>query len=627
MALETTYMIGNLKSQVCLAGSIYEALILDIASGRSPVLRSSLLRDLQTIKHRLQSEGMQFCTITLPTLYKAIIKSFRTGKLEIVPGFKLERGTTLPRLFSGLLKEIYTGDGFLLNDASIPSITEVIQLTSLCYKLDIPCGDDKDARVVEDFLKTERDLESLTIHDEDDILELAETMISDIFYGFDPFDITPKHGPGAVSTGEEGREKWFPKRNFKGIHSAYPYFKYFYLNSKHLLDCYADYRKLARVEHGFAKILLVPKDSRGPRLISMEPLEYQYMQQGLSRKIVENLENLCSFTRGRVNFTDQTINRKLALRGSKDGTWATLDMKEASDRVSVALVRRLFKGTPQLLRCLLALRSSGTTLLDGTEIFLHKFAPMGSALCFPILSVVTYVLAVASIMYHTNLSRWEAAKSVRVYGDDLIIRSKYADDVMNDLPRYGLMFNRDKSFVHGPFRESCGMDAFKGVQITSIKWRKPWRQRMDAVTLVSFSQLASQFYLRGYVRAANLVWDRIEQARLGGSSKKKNLPPTKIGILPTEPLRPTPDHPEGQIIPVRYLVKLSRLPYRHTACQIRRNYEHQNLQHRAVYLDFKVTNVPWNEWSRLQAYHLVGSCASQELSPYSSLKKGWVNWL
>jgi len=56
-------------------------------------------------------------------------------------------------------------------------------------------------------------------------------------------------------------------------------------------------------------------------------------------------------------------------------------------------------------------------------------------------------------------------RDVLVYGDDIIIPTEYASDVVSALSYCGFKTNDSKSFVEGPFRESCGGDYFRGVDV------------------------------------------------------------------------------------------------------------------------------------------------------------------
>lgn len=226
---------------------------------------------------------------------------------------------------------------------------------------------------------------------------------------------------------------------------------------------------MTRSDHPVAKVVLVPKDSRGPRIISEEPLELQYIQQGVAKSLMAHIERH-PLTHGMVNFTDQEINANLALTSSASGYWATIDLSDASDRLSCALFLRVWP--KRLHKKFMALRSHETVLPDGRVVHLRKYAPMGSAVCFPVESLVFWALCVGALR-KKGLPLDFATRSVYVYGDDLIIPAEHAPDVMNALESVDLKVNRDKSFISGHFRESCGCDAWNGTVITPVRLKKP----------------------------------------------------------------------------------------------------------------------------------------------------------
>jgi hypothetical protein len=133
-------------------------------------------------------------------------------------------------------------------------------------------------------------------------------------------------------------------------------------------------------------------------------------------------------TRGHINFRDQSINGELALRSSKDKFYATIDMKAASDRVSRDLVSYLVQDNRELHDAIMALSVEVIELPDEigfVEQFpCAKYAPMGSALCFPIMSLVHYSLCRAII--RQSQASLSDSKDVYVYGDDIIVPSHCA---------------------------------------------------------------------------------------------------------------------------------------------------------------------------------------------------------
>jgi hypothetical protein len=435
------------------------------------------------------------------------------GRFEVPEEFhRLKRSPSIPAFMSAYFKRVFdenTGD--LLDEADPEAVKHLRQVLFACYKFELPYTPEQENEVIDGFVETDRNLEFSDEGETALVLDAASYIIRDILSDFDPKDIVPRHGPGAVSTGERLEEKWEFSRLYNAIHQFYPYYEYYVVGgASELGDRLAWYRSLERLESGTAKVVLVPKDSRGPRLISCEPLEYQWIQQGLGRKLMDHLE-AHRFTRGRVNFTRQEINQKLALSSSRSGKFATLDLKDASDRVSLQLVRRLFQHSPFVLRALEATRSSATRLPNGNIISLQKFAPMGSALCFPVEALCFWVVMVAAVSRALKMRPTAVGKRIFVYGDDIVVPVNWAPLCMHALESVGLLVNRSKSCIKGPFRESCGVDAFKGVVVTPARIRKPWTgRRSDGTAYASYVSLANSLSQRGYEEASQYLWSALE---------------------------------------------------------------------------------------------------------------------
>ena len=503
---------------------LYLALYCDMYSDvveklRVPVKES--LHDLRTLRERVACEGLSFLTKALPQLGKALDRALSKGEPLTIPStFKKCKGRIQPNLFRWLFSKVVSDQGYVIPDLDTDVLTELRQLMYFLYKLEIPFTETQEAKCLQEFVTVDAGLEKPATVDQEWLEETAE-LIRDIFASFDPTDIVPRHGPGSVATGEQVHEKHIFKRIYASIEKVYPFTEYFEYSMSSVADNWRRYEGLEALESGTAKVVLVPKDSRGPRIISCEPLEYQWIQQGLGRAIVAHLERN-HITRGFVNFTDQTINRSLALAGSKDGRWVTLDMKEASDRVSIWLVQELFKHVPNLLDALMATRSTATVLPSGRVVVLKKFAPMGSCLCFPVEALCFWALAVTSIMreHRSNDPRkrryGQRRPSVYVYGDDIIVKQKNYPCLLRDFPTVGLMFNEGKSCTAGLFRESCGCDAYSGVDVTPLRLKKLWNvsRSLDASVIQAYVALSNAAYARSYRRVACLA-ARLVQERVG----------------------------------------------------------------------------------------------------------------
>lgn len=354
-----------------------------------------------------------------------------------------------------------------------------------------------------------------------DLRSIARELIFRVLAGFDPLDITPRHGPGAVSTGEKAYEKMTFSRIYSDSDEVFPHDEYFYTSLTHVCDSVGSLTSKEVLPYGTAKVVLVPKDSRGPRIISAEPCEKQWLQQGIMKALTAYIE-AHPLTRGQVNFTNQSINQRLALQGSVDGAIATLDLKEASDRVSLRLVKELFP--EHVYRALAATRSTHTLLPDGRTIKLNKFAPMGSALCFPVMALTIWAVSTACVLRTNGYSKLVRVMKTRdgdiipkeevavyVYGDDVIIKQRYAADVIKALEFVGLKVNVDKCFLTGFFRESCGVDAFRGQSVTPVRIKTVWSTSPDASTYASWIAYANSFWSLGFRRTAQLIAEMLRE--------------------------------------------------------------------------------------------------------------------
>lgn len=547
----------------------------DVATA-SDIPRAEYLRDCVVIRKRAESEGIGFLTKTLPALGKAIDTALSTGTVLEPIGFRrkgVKQGGQVPKLFGILIEAVFSSSGRERSDASPSALGYLRSLLFMFYKLELPTTEKSANEVIDKFKEVERRmakslpdmLRSGASHGRNNLevrsaepgshIEHGESHVQRVQFRRD-FDqrglhcdagpiqrdtasriaaasvwclhhicrevyhnngtsvvlLPCRHGPGAVATGERGHEKSTFGRWYRDLGLVFPYEEYFFFNANAFASHLSDFLAFEPMESGTAKVVLVPKDSRGPRLISCEPLEYQWIQQGLSRTLIKAIEEH-EFTRGHVNFRDQSVNQRLALEGSAGGPWVTLDMKEASDRVSLALVEELFPS--HVVRLLKASRSTATRLPSGEILPLKKYAPMGSALCFPVESLIFWALSVATILCTSRpyKSLKQALAAVYVYGDDLILRMEDHHAIMQYLPLFGLMFNEQKCCTSGSFRESCGMDAYKGVCVTPLRIRKRWDRHLASTNYVSWVAYCNAFRARGLETAADFIESSIQKVR------------------------------------------------------------------------------------------------------------------
>ena len=510
---------NNSSTEIEVYLGLLHAGLTDWASASETYSKREFTRDWREISNRTHREGIGFITKTLPRFAKAVDIALATGSVLNIEGFKLTPGTKIPKFFGTLLTQIFSDSGRERSDASPVALLYVRQLLYTYYKLELPPNEHDNSRTLQSFVATDQALASLKWDYEalgpigSTILQEARTLVCRILGDVHPTGrgFNPRHGPGSVATGELGCEKNIFKRYYQRLADVYPYDRWFFFNHTHLCDELHSLQSLDSLEAGTAKVVLVPKDSRGPRLISCEPLEYQWIQQGLLSVLVDTIEKH-PFTRGRVNFSNQEVNRSLALAGSKDpDSWVTLDMKDASDRVSLALVKELF---PQpWYDALYASRSPATKLPCGRIVELQKFAPMGSAVCFPIEALTFWALSVACIRYTTGLPLRRILPDVYVYGDDIIVRKACHAELLRNLPLFGLLFNPGKCCVAGSFRESCGLDAYKGIVVTPLRIKKRWSHRLTGMSYVSWVASVNGYYDRGMFASGDYLLGLIQEVR------------------------------------------------------------------------------------------------------------------
>jgi len=493
-------------------------LLRDVQTLHSDVITPRALR-LTTLKveKRYAREGMGFLSKTLPRIGKALDRALSSDTPLAVPFEQKLKGTQLPRFLGELFSRVFDIYGMVLPTPCVRSIRSIRQVCYLFYKLKLPYTADLEQTVVDNFIVAERDvavtntrLQSLKTEFElsplnrccpsigtarTKVLRRARVLLSRALSKFDPKNIQPRHGPGSVSTGERLWGKWYWSNVPDRVLAHYPLDEYFYASLGHVAYALQELKALGGREVP-AKVILVPKDSRGPRLISCEPLYLQWIQQGISRALVHHIEHNF-LTKEAVHFTDQQPNQFGALLGSREGKYATLDLKEASDRIGTGLVHLLF---PQhIVDVLMATRSLSTVLPDGKEIQLNKFAPMGSALCFPILALSIWaILAAAAPDAYTR-------ERILVYGDDVIVPTAFAANAIEQLEYFGLLINRDKSCISGLFRESCGVDAYMATDVTPIRFRTGWSSSPRPDHLAAWVSYANSCYKAKYFNTYDFI--------------------------------------------------------------------------------------------------------------------------
>lgn len=477
-------------------------------------------RDIDTIISRVEDEGLSFLTITLPDFGKSFDRSLAEACVDSTQFRSFRKSGSIPAFLQGMVSHVFDqATGRLLNEDCLPYIESVRNFTYAFKKIKLSCSEARERAARQEFFAVERDLTDVHQPDNDEIFDLVSHVIwNDVLPGsVDPYvDFIPKHGPGATCEKITGNRKYLHEQWYERLEGYFPLDIMKFANANSVTT--EAFKKVTLVSSDKelpVRVISVPKTLKGPRLIAIEPVCMQYTQQAVSRYLVDILET-ARLTRGHVNFTDQSVNQRLALSSSKDGKFATLDLSSASDRVPLSMVERMLRCRPDLLDCIKACRSKSANV-DGEIIHLNKFASMGSALCFPIESMYFYTLCVAALVekHRVPVTRRNVdriSRRVYVYGDDIIVPTNDAADVATYLQKYYCKVGAHKSFWTGLFRESCGMDAYAGHSVTPTYVRNvPPCDKRDTEILVSWIKSSNAFYLKGYWKTSTLMINKCEK--------------------------------------------------------------------------------------------------------------------
>lgn len=464
--------------------------------------------DVRVIVRRFESEGIGFITLALPALGAAFEAALEEGRFQSTDcvGFAHHRRGTLPKFLKGLFQRIFHLDGQLRTDADPEAIWGIRQICNFVKKPKISCSPRREAKAVAKYVAVEKELSSFEfghLYGDRTWTQLTSLLWDKMFSGIHSEDIVCKHGPGSTADGVSANSRFkirsWPERS----QTCFPM-------DLHVIPHWGDHAALMDVdllsveEEHPVKVVFVPKTLKTPRVIAMEPHCMQYMQQGLLRLVLKRISSDLVVSES-VRFNDQSVNRDLARQSSITRDRATLDLSDASDRVHNDLVRAMLRNT-ELLPFLDACRSR-RALLPGEDVprNLNKFASMGSAMCFPIEAMVFYtVVLYAHHIYHQRRPSRESiahySSRIDVYGDDIIVPRYIAGTVIEQLEAFGLRVNRNKTFRQSHFRESCGGDFYKGVDVkpTYLRVLLPGLGgHLDPKTLVSLVKTADQLYQAG----------------------------------------------------------------------------------------------------------------------------------
>lgn len=528
---------------------VVEGLLKD-ASTMFPKHRREFKRDLTRIRSLVKHRGISVLTLDFPAHLKHVDMCLSEGlyapsKLPATKGRK--KDSVIPGLFQGILIQIFDDDGMLRERPNTDAIALLRQLLAFAKKVKIDCKKERVYETLKTFFQVDEELPDPSLdwwsselkrrgdchigvesyrcssshadwsyldHPVDYQLRLwcqnTFDIISSTLGVFNAEEWEPKHGPGAVSDLRFGEYKYHFPNWTEELDAVFPVSSFAYANEGIWVD------NIERIEFVpstkmVSKLICVPKTQKGPRLIAAEPTAHQWCQQALLRFFDTRAKT--TWLKGFVRFNDQTFNQDGARRASLSGDYWTVDLSAASDRLSLRVVESLFRNNYSVLEALHASRTRYVRQdLDKTLpniLKIKKFSMMGSACTFPIETFVFLGIALSCVLYARGLkpslrnieSLWG---EVRVFGDDIIIPEDAGEQLVSLLGYLDFEVNEAKTHRNGRFRESCGLEAYDGVDVTpAYVLRVPQVTKPESI--VSCVESSNNFHLKGWWHAADAI--------------------------------------------------------------------------------------------------------------------------
>jgi len=476
---------------------------------------TSATMDIKTVQGRTKHEGLSFLTITLPTFGKDFQKSLNQGfvddrSFQAFSKWKRSSRSRLPGFLQGFSRLVFDpGTGVLYDEPDIDAILAIRQLSLLFSKILLPCSDARVAKAMNDYVVCEQDVRTtdslLSSEDLSDFKRVSGVLFQSLFSKMDREiyygNVRPKHGPGSTADKLLGNKKFDQRTWTSRLERLFPFGENIFPSWSYY-DQFGDVDILEPGQELPVKVIPVPKTLKTPRIIAIEPTAMQYAQQGVLELFLESLKGFDSLS-ALLGFDDQQPNQLMAHQGSLNGELATLDLSEASDRVSNQLVREMVSHSPHLREALDCTRSRKADVPGHGVIRLAKFASMGSALCFPIEAMVFLTMVFVGIEreLRTPVSDdmiLSYVNKVRIYGDDIIVPIDVVHSVVDALELFGARVNVDKSFWIGRFRESCGKEYYDGHDVSIVKVRRVLpTHRRHVQEVISVVSLRNQLYRAG----------------------------------------------------------------------------------------------------------------------------------
>lgn len=300
-----------------------------------------------------------------------------------------------------------------------------------------------------------------------------------------PYDILSNGGVGPGSgLGADGND-FYTKFFSSKLTCTSPYLYFWYKRYIAGFPEWSNAENTRLLDHGSVKIVegnrldFVPKNDDISRSICVEPPLNMFYQLGFGAILTERLEKYFGIDLKYQQFK----NRELARIGSRDGSFATIDLSSASDSISLRMLQHFLP--PTFYRWLVQLRSPMSRLPNGEQQALHMVSTMGNGFTFPLQTIIFACVVMSAFRcdgWATKDSRRKpgddrpkvyrpfgvSTGNFGVNGDDIVVPTRIYPKVSRLLHLLGFQLNRDKTFVEGPFRESCGGDYFEGRNLRGV---------------------------------------------------------------------------------------------------------------------------------------------------------------
>lgn len=192
-------------------------------------------------------------------------------------------------------------------------------------------------------------------------------------------------------------------------------------------------RQITELTHG-SRFIAINKNNEKDRPGNCEPFGNILVQKSIGSGIRKTLNSEVGIDLDQLQHSHRVRIANLNI--------ATIDLSDASDSVTLALCEFLLP--KHVYKLILQARSAMVLGLDGCYYIPKKVSSMGNGFTFELMSMI--LTAICRTLDVT----------ATVYGDDIIISKDKAERLIQLLNEVGFSVNEEKSFIDGPFRESCG---------------------------------------------------------------------------------------------------------------------------------------------------------------------------